>query len=255
MKPGPNPFAFLLSATLLLVVFPAHTHAAGQTSETFRVAADVFAQSAPALALGSAKYQASVSIGQWSLGAGPSAGPDIELAPGYQASTEGFDSDYDGVPDSADADSDGDGLGDAIDSRPYDTDNDGLNNVWADTDDDNEGLADTDEWSFGTSWIEPDSDDDTQNDYEEWIAGTLGNDPNDYFHISSITCSDTGSVSILWAGVAGRQYSVACTNSLQGAEEWIRLWSTNIVESGDVIYQRGATSHQALFFRVNVSRQ
>lgn len=244
-----------LRILFLTIVFPIGVEAAGQTSQTFRVAADVFAQSTPVLAVGSQTYQMSASVGQYSAGAAPSMGENIELVCGYQATTEGFDTDYDGNPDSSDADSDGDGMSDAIDPRPYDTDNDGLNNIWADADDDDDGLADTNEWSFGTCWTDRDTDDDSQNDYEEWVAGTAGNDPTDYFHISSVARNEEGYVTITWAGVAARQYSVVSTNALATTGEWKHLWSTNVVDSGNVSYKRKTNDHPQSFFRITVSKE
>lgn len=244
----------LLSAACLVGPLSPGASAAGQTSQTFRVAADVFAQAAPALAVGSASYQASVSVWQHSVSALAASAGDTEIACGYQATTEGFDSDYDGTPDSSDTDSDGDGLDDEVDPRPYDTDNDGLNNVGVDLDDDNDGLPDAEEWPFGTSCIDPDTDHDSQNDYEEWVAGTDGNDPTDYFHISSIIRADDNYITISWAGVEARQYSVVSTNALEATGEWKHLWSTNVVESGNVTYERKSNDWRQPFFRVKVSK-
>ena len=55
--------------------------------------------------------------------------------------SEHIDTDGDGVGDNADTDDDNDGIADSEDDRPYDTDNDGIDNV-DDPDDDNDGVAD-----------------------------------------------------------------------------------------------------------------
>ena len=55
--------------------------------------------------------------------------------------SEHIDTDGDGVGDNADTDDDNDGIADSEDDRPYDTDNDGIDNR-DDLDDDNDGVAD-----------------------------------------------------------------------------------------------------------------
>ncbi len=238
---------------LLLIYSPPFAGAGGQTSETFRVVADVFAQSPSVLAVGSATFQASLSIGQRSLSSPPSSGPGIVLASGYQATTEGFDTDYDGIPDSLSPDADGDGIPDESDPMPYDTDNDGLNNLTFDSDDDNDGLADAEEWLFGTALARRDTDTDGQDDYQEWIAGTRGNDAADFFHIASLSRDGTR-VLITWNGVAGRRYLVLSTNDLRSSADWAQLWSTNVNTSGEVTYPYDAVPTPT-FFKLRVSRQ
>lgn len=63
--------------------------AAGQTSATYRVVADVFCSAVPRLAVGSAGYQVSLSVGQFSV-AGEQAGSSYSAADGYQATTEAW---------------------------------------------------------------------------------------------------------------------------------------------------------------------
>ena len=119
--------------------------------------------------------------------------------------TEHVDTDSDGTGDNADtdddndgvldtdeiangtkprvADTDGDGVGDGVDALPLDatetidTDGDGIGNN-ADTDDDGDGLSDTDEATAGTDPLVTDSDSDGVNDGDEVSAGMnpLSND-------------------------------------------------------------------------------
>jgi hypothetical protein len=227
--------------------------AAGQHSASYAVAADVFTRGDSALAVGSARYQASVSVGALTVCGSSAFGATIQLAPGYQATTEGLDSDGDGLPDFLDPDSDGDGLVDAEDSRPYDTDNDGLNNVAMDLDDDYDDLADFEEWGFGTSPVNPNTDGDPHNDYEEWVAGTRGDDPKDFFRIKSVDLQE-GGVAITWAGVSGRRYEVKAGTNLSAGGEWATVWATNLAASSDVTYVPGDSVRRA-FFRLHVSRE
>lgn len=76
-----------------------------------------------------------------------------------------------------DADSDDDGILDALDNCPYhvnpgqaDLDMDAAGDV-CDTDDDNDGLADADEAIHGTDPLDPDTDDDGISDGDEVAAG------------------------------------------------------------------------------------
>lgn len=154
--------------------------AVNQTSATYRVAADVFCRDVPALAVGSARFQQSVSIGQRAL-VGKQSGSSFQMEAGYQATTEGFDSDADGVPDKRDADDDRDGLADAADPRPYDTDNDGLNNLGQDVDDDNDSFAD---------WV------------ERLVTATDPLDPADFLALLNASRSG-GQVVASWRSVAG----------------------------------------------------
>jgi len=71
-------------------------------------------------------------------------------------------------------DSDGDGIGDNVDT---DDDNDGILDV-NDTDNDNDGVSDTDELINGTNPLNPDSDGDYLNDGDEITEGTGANDPD-----------------------------------------------------------------------------
>ena len=95
--------------------------------------------------------------------------------------TETLDSDNDGVGDNADAfpndltetmDTDADGVGDNADvfpmdaSETMDSDNDGEGDN-ADTDDDNDGLLDTEETTLGTDPFDEDTDGDEVNDKDD----------------------------------------------------------------------------------------
>ena len=230
-----GPLVIALTVVMLCSILAGRSVAAGQTSRTYRVVADVFTGANAGLAVGASRCQASLSVGQSAI-AGRQASATFSVPEGYQATTEGFDTDYDGVPDSVDADDDGDGVPDVVDGRPYDTDGDGMNNI-GDPDDDNEGLPDEEEHRFGTSWIDPNTDDDAHDDYEEWIAGTDDTDSNSFFRIVDVISRADGMTRIEWAGVQGRTYTLLATNELTGAASWETLWSTNVAVSGATAYE------------------
>jgi len=232
---------------------PSALLAAGQRSASYGVAADVFTQGDSALAVGSATYQISVSVGALTVSGAPATGGTVRLIPGYQATTEGYDTDGDGFPDDRDPDSDGDGLADADDSLPYDTDNDGLNNLVMDEDDDGDGLADCEEWAFGTSPVNANTDGDPHNDYEEWVADTRGNDPNDFFRIKAVALQKDG-IAIAWSGISGRRYDVKAVPDLSATGEWATIWTTNPAVSADITYAPSGSLARA-FFRLRVSRE
>jgi len=225
--------------------------AAGSTSETYAVVAEVFIGSHGPLAVGSAGYQSSVSVGQPGAVAGPAASAKYGLASGFQAMLDGLDTDGDGTPDRLDGDSDADGTPDTSDSRPYDTDQDGTNNL-ADADDDNDRLPDMDESEMGTSWVLTDTDGDWADDYEEWVAGTDGTDSNEFFGITSVD-NVSGEIVITWNGVSGRTYRVWATNDLPTAPAMQQLGSTSVVVSAGVEF-RDPSPPDKRFYRLDVSR-
>ena len=127
----------------------------------------------------------------------PDGEDDFPLDPSEDSDTDG-----DGVGDNTDADDDGDGVSDAdeitdgTDPNNPDTDGDGIPDGQddfpldgdestdtdgdgigdnEDSDDDNDGVLDTDEIADGTDPLDADSDDDGLNDGEE---DSLGSDPN-----------------------------------------------------------------------------
>lgn len=182
----------ILAAAWLLACPDAE--AANQSSATYHVTADVFCRDMPALAVGSARFQQSLSVGQRAP-VGKQSGASFQVEAGYQATTEGFDTDADRIPDNADQDDDRDGLADAADGRPYDTDNDGLNNLGQDADDDNDSFAD---------WV------------ERLVTATDPLDPADF--LALLNASRTGSQIVAsWRSVAGNNRywlhrSVSVTN-------------------------------------------
>ena len=175
---------------------------AGQSSATYSVVADVTADGAPSVAHGSASAQLAVAVGQHSA-PGEATGATRRIAAGYVATTEGFDSDYDGIPDNEDPDSDGDGVPDVSDGRPYDTDQDGLNNLVQDDDDDGDGLSDSEEAAWGSSWVSADTDGDRLTDFEEArVALTDPVDPQDVFKWAAVRRAGTNDI-ILWHAEMG----------------------------------------------------
>jgi len=207
--------------TAILMLLPAAAFAAGQTSETFGVVADVFNAADASMSAGGVSMQGSVSVSQHSL-VEVQTSASFAVHSGYQAATGGgFDSDYDGIPDSLDDDDDGDGVPDSADGYPGDTDGDGNRNL-ADSDDDNDALADTEEHSAGTSLILADTDGDTYTDYEEVIVtGTGATDSNDYLQVSGIAGPGSVGAVISWDAVTGKVYRISGRSSLAGAGEWI----------------------------------
>ncbi|WP_435355912.1 hypothetical protein [Emticicia sp. SJ17W-69] len=100
----------------------------------------------------------------------------------YSATSKPLDTDGDGIPDSTDTDDDNDGLADTVDRYPLDTDNDGTPNA-TDPDDDGDGIADTSEQAGkaldtdndGTPNV-TDTDDDNDGIPDTTEQGTLGPD-------------------------------------------------------------------------------
>lgn len=246
--------AIIISALFLLVSSQPWVFAAGRESATYRVKSDVFTRASSHLAIGSQSHQALASVRQVTAPGPRLASSTFTLSPGYPAGTDGYDTDYDGVPDNRDTDSDNDGTPDSSDSRPYDTDNDGANNL-DDDDDDNDGLLDNLESGFGTSRVMSDTDGDTQSDYAEWIAGTSGTDQNDFFGITDVQHEGPGFLTIEWQTAAGRSYDVCVTNALlpEGGT-WRTIWTTNTDVSVIIRYET-PLSEQHRFYRLNVSKQ
>ena len=81
------------------------------------------------------------TVEQGTLVAGVYTLPDVDND-GIPDLADQLDTDGDGTPDVADTDDDGDGLTDTEDPKPLDTDNDGINNA-TDPDDDGDGILDT----------------------------------------------------------------------------------------------------------------
>lgn len=228
-----------IAVGMILLTRPDFAHAANQTSATYRVAADVFCSASPPLAAGSAIHQVSLSVWQYSV-VNTQAGPSFLIQEGFQAGAEGFDTDCDGIPDNVSADADGDGIPNALDPRPYDTDNDGLNNISADDDDDADGLDDIIESTIGTSRARADTDGDTHNDYAEYIVtGTSPTDKNDHLRFLQVNRDGTNAA-LTWASVPGKtNYWVQRSLSLTNLSGWTTIlgpvtaggYSTSITDS------------------------
>jgi hypothetical protein len=198
--------------------------ATDQTSATYRVVADVFTGANPALACQSYDAKAGLSVAQVGV-VGYQASPSYRLELGYQAASEGFDTDADGIPDADDPDTDGDGLANALDTPG----------------------------AFGTSAYLTDSDNDGQDDYQEWIAGTAGNDPNDRFRVQAIERSTGASAALRWRGVAGRRYAIEGATNLLSAAAWKARGATNLTVSGDTTFADTNAAPSRLHYRVKAS--
>jgi len=213
---------FLVIPVLFAVTAARFAVAAGQTSTSFRVEADVFCAAAPAaLAAGSAHSQASLSVAQYALVATRTS-TNFRTEEGFQAAFDGFDIDHDGIPDQLDPDCDEDGIPDGTDSLPYDTDNDGENNL-ADSDDDGDRLADTEESQYGTSWVRADTDGDSQSDYEEVrVLHTDGTDSDSCLQCLAINTGQV--VRITWySSDAVTNYWIQISTNAADGESWTTI--------------------------------
>ncbi len=205
--------------------------AAQQTSATYRVVADVFCSASPALAVGADKSQASISGGQFAI-VGQQASLSYGVEEGYQATTEGFDTDRDGIPDHADTDDDQDGIPDGLDDRAYDTDNDGLNNVAMDADDDNDTFSDS---------------------IEDEITGTDPINRTDYLQLLDVKHSWTNTV-VSWKSVTGKtNYWVARSVDLGNPTNW-SVVAGPVAATGSVTSVSDTNGVPRGFYRVVIPR-
>jgi len=239
----------------LVALGPAdEARSAGQASASYQIVADVFAPAGGGGGAGSAKYQAGLSVSQNSA-AGPSLqSVSVNMEIGFQAASEGWDTDGDGIPDSQDDDADGDGQPNASDPRVYDTDDDGDNNL-QEQDDDNDGLDDDEERVFGSSLVLADTDDDGSGDYQEWVAGTDPRDPFNRFAVVSLSPGGSARIELAWEGVAGREYEVVATNSLLPPEgPWLSLGTTSVWVNTFIRFVDTNAVPQQRFYRLYVRR-
>jgi len=236
------------------VLLPLLAFAAGQSSPSYHVEADVRCGANANVGAGSASFQLSHSVAQFSVVAPLNISATYTVEPGYQPQTDGFDSDGDGTPDTADADTDGDGTPDTADATPYDYDDDGRNNV-TDPDDDGDQLADVIECEVGTSPLNPNTDGDPHNDYEEWIAGTGGDDSNSFFAVTQFELTGADTVTVEWQGVSGRTYTLgSATNLLDGTNVvWSTQATTNVTVDGTATLDTSATAGPR-FYRLTVEQ-
>ena len=205
------------------------------------------------VALGSATHQQHTSVGQAAITGPAASSASFLLSPGFPAMTAGLDTDGDGTADGDDSDADGDSIADAADARPYDTDNDGANNVGADNDDDGDRLTDAQEQHLGTSPVLTNTDGDAHDDYAEYIAGTDGTDSGSVFRVRSIAGDGAGvGVVLRWMGAADRLYRVLATNSLAGAGDWIEIGRTNAPAAIPIEFAIDTASTSA-YYRVGVN--
>ncbi|MEM9188325.1 MAG: thrombospondin type 3 repeat-containing protein [Myxococcota bacterium] len=130
----------------------------------------------PELVVGDAGAEGSTAEG--GTEAGPPTDGDGDTISDAQEGPPGLDTDDDGTPDAADADSDGDGISDRdeagdddITTPPVDTDGDRIPD-FRDLDSDDDGLPDASERENGTNPLSSDSDGDGVTDLVEVVAGT-----------------------------------------------------------------------------------
>ncbi len=212
------------------LVATASAGAAEQASESYRIVADVFCDAQPALAIGSARAQTSLSVSQRALAGEQSAGQWL-VEVGYQATTEGFDTDRDGIPDWMDEDTDGDGVPDTLDALVYDTDNDGLNNMAMDDDDDGDRLTD---WE------------------EDVVTLTDPLDPNDCLKVLGLR--RTGSHTILrWAAKPGKEgYRLQRAMLLDHRTNWQDILT--MASTGMVVEATDSNAPPRAFYRITLPK-
>ncbi len=199
-------------------------YGAGQSSDTFQIVADVRAQHRPGIAVGSTRALASVSVGQRSV-VGRHASATFDIPHGYQATTEGFDSDGDGVPDHLDPDTNGNGIPDHLDPNPYDFSGNGIPNV-----------------------LDPDTDGDGYTDWQEWLSGTDPFDPSDYLRWLEI--DKTGDVvHVKWRSKENQTYIIERTPMLAPTPAWTNAVSP-VVATGTVMSVTDTNVTEQFIYRV-----
>jgi len=201
-------------------------HAAGQSSPSYRIEADVQAIHRPGLAVGTPRTLASISAGQRSL-AGVHSSTSFHIAHGYQATTEGFDSDGDGIPDHQDPDSDGDGVPDHADDSPYDFNGNGIPNV-----------------------LDPDIDGDHYSNWKEWLAGTNPYDPGDFLQWLSVE-RHGGQVRIVWRAKPDQFYIIERSTNLTVGSNWTAMPGP-IQATGTVMSITDTNTTPFIHYRVSI---
>lgn len=109
-----------------------------------------------------------------------------------------------------------------FDGQALDTDLDGIPN-FLDTDDDNDGILDTDEWGgnqfdppIATDPLNPDSDGDGATDREEMIAGTNPMDANHLLAIESVEFVPPSYARVRFNAREGRFYDIHRNSDIVG---------------------------------------
>jgi hypothetical protein len=157
---------------------------------------------------------------------------------------------------SAPPDADGDGVADASDAFPndpaeaFDTDGDGIGNT-ADPDDDNDGMPDSYEQA---NELNPRGDDrlfdldrDGRNNRAEHEAGTAANDPTSWFRIGRLAVMAPGRLRLEWNAVPGRRYSVLRLLPPPALPELLASGIT-VAEPGTVFREIDARAPTGLYF-------
>lgn len=195
-----------LAGVLAGLALPLRTPAAVQSGGPYAVEHTSFGGSATLLPVGAAPCQMlAVAAQPGPVGEGAAGGGSVIIAAGILSSRPVWDTDGDGVPDDEDADLDADGIPNAIDPLPYDTDNDGLNNL-VDEDDDNDGLSDLDEAMLGTDPLRADTDGDGYDDGTEVrVLGTDPRDAGDFLRFAEVRMAG-GALIVTWRASPGIEY-------------------------------------------------
>ena len=118
-------------------------------------------------------------------------------------------------------------------------------------DSDGDGLSDTDETLAGTNPLHPDTDGDGSPDGSEIAAGTDPLDGASLFRITGLSKDSlTGFVTVRWASIAGKSYTLEASADLINWE----VTSSGILAVGSVTLQLDplATGKSRRFYRVSV---
>ena len=211
-----NPYKLipLAAAAVLPAFFSGQGFAAGQGSVSFLVTADVFTQGSGPAITESARYRASVSVGQRSLSSDPASGGIYTLESGYQAAT---------------------GDSSAPPADPY--------NEWAA----GYGL-------FGPDASpDADYDGDGFTNWSEYIADTDPTQDDSFFHLVSVT-RDGNQATVSFTGSANRVYELWFTTDLTETSGWERVQGPRFgIGGADSMNHIEETGSPAGFYRVRVS--
>jgi VCBS repeat-containing protein len=138
-----------------------------------------------------------------------------------------------------------------------DNDADGIPDV-SDPDDDNDGMPDTWEESYGLSstnengHVSDDADHDGLCDYFEYVAGTLPNNSNSVFEIAAFSRTNGTQTVVTFKTVADRTYAVDYIENLN-LENWQNL-TNNVPGSGSNFSFTDKTPGIWRFYRIRVTK-
>ncbi len=203
----------LLAAAMTLAAWAAL--AAGQSSATYRITADVLALGSGSAHVSNTAYRASVTIGQHSIVGGPASSTTYRVESGFQATLLVTDS--------------GSG-GDSYDA-------------WA------AGI----DWNGMDSSPGADPDDDGFTNEQEHIADTDPTQSDSYFHLATVA-REGATATIAFHSSAGRVYELWFTADLTDPDGWIKLLGPRAGIGGtDSMIHEQQNPEPSGFYRVRVA--